>query len=236
MKNFYAQEKVARNYNKDRQSNSLSYKHRAELEILLELLRGEKGTVLEVACGTGRITKELFSAGFKVLPTDYSEAMLEEFREAVPEVEPRVADVTKLPFEKGSFNTVLCLHLFDHLSEDDQRKGLSELMRVSSGRVVLDVTAQKSFTHLIHRVLAPIYYAIFPRLGSLRKKTGRLTLERLQEFCWQYSWALEKCLPVFTLPSAWMNFLPSFPGYRRFDLLLSRFLTAGEFIVVLSKK
>jgi SAM-dependent methyltransferase len=54
---------------------------------LLEPVRRRGGLVVEVGCGTGRLTRHLVDAGLRVLATDASPAMLELARETVPDAE-----------------------------------------------------------------------------------------------------------------------------------------------------
>ena len=54
---------------------------------LLEPVRG--GLVLEVGCGSGRLTRHLVDAGHRVVATDASPAMLDLARAAVPEADVR---------------------------------------------------------------------------------------------------------------------------------------------------
>jgi SAM-dependent methyltransferase len=54
---------------------------------LLEPVRERRGLVLELGCGTGRLTRHLVDAGHRVLATDASPAMLERARRAVPDAE-----------------------------------------------------------------------------------------------------------------------------------------------------
>jgi len=51
---------------------------------LLEPVRQRRGLVLELGCGTGRLTRHLVDAGHRVLAADASPAMLERARRAVP--------------------------------------------------------------------------------------------------------------------------------------------------------
>src|SRR4051812_15797602 len=47
------------------------------------------GTVLELGCGSGLLTKHLVGAGYRVIATDASPAMLDLARRAVPRAEVR---------------------------------------------------------------------------------------------------------------------------------------------------
>jgi len=56
---------------------------------LLEPVRASGGTVLELGCGTGALTRHLVDAGNHVIATDASAAMLEHARANVPGAEFR---------------------------------------------------------------------------------------------------------------------------------------------------
>lgn len=52
---------------------------------LLEPVRAREGLVVELGCGSGLLTRHLLDAGYRVLATDASPAMLELAREAAPD-------------------------------------------------------------------------------------------------------------------------------------------------------
>lgn len=54
---------------------------------LLSPLRAGNGSVLEIGCGSGLLTKELTAAGFRVTATDASGEMLELAREIAPDAQ-----------------------------------------------------------------------------------------------------------------------------------------------------
>ena len=57
----------------------------AEIEELLLAAKGVSGPVLELACGTGRITVPFLQKGYDVLGLDFSESMLELFGQRLAE-------------------------------------------------------------------------------------------------------------------------------------------------------
>jgi len=70
-----------------------------------------QGDVLEIACGTGRVTRHLrqrLDKGAKLVASDISSAMLEIARKRVEGVELHEADAGKLPFKDASFAAVVC--------------------------------------------------------------------------------------------------------------------------------
>jgi len=71
------------------------------------------GDVLEVACGSGILTRcvrERLDAGIRLVASDLSKAMLDYARGKSPGegVEWREADAARLPFADGEFGAVLC--------------------------------------------------------------------------------------------------------------------------------
>jgi ubiquinone/menaquinone biosynthesis C-methylase UbiE len=94
----------------------------------------EGGRVLEIACGTGALTRHLrtrLPAGASLVATDLSPAMLDAARENLGDPQDitfRVADGTALPFADGSFDTVVCQ--FGVMFYPDKGAGYREALRV----------------------------------------------------------------------------------------------------------
>ena len=66
--------------------------------------------VLELAAGTGVLTRELLATGasLEVVATDLNQAMVDLGRGQVPEAAWRTADAMDLPFDPGTFDAVGC--------------------------------------------------------------------------------------------------------------------------------
>lgn len=91
------------------------------------------GDMLEVAAGTGRLTRHLaqrLGKGGSLVVTDLSEDMLALARTKTndPAVGFRTADAQTLPFEEGSFDMVVCQYGLMFLP--DKQKGFDEAFRV----------------------------------------------------------------------------------------------------------
>lgn len=90
------------------------------------------GEVLEIACGTGLVTRRLrerLAPEIGLVATDLSDAMLAYARGKVPgKIEWRTADAAALPFADGSFGAVVCA--FGIMFVPDKDKGFSEMRRV----------------------------------------------------------------------------------------------------------
>ncbi len=98
------------------------------------------GTVLDVACGSGRLTAELARrAGPKgrVVGLDFSAGMLEVARKDYPNLEFIEGDALRLPFDDGSFDASTIAFGLRNLA--DPVSGLSEMRRVvkPGGRAVV---------------------------------------------------------------------------------------------------
>lgn len=67
-----------------------------------------RGRALDVACGTGRLTRLLRSLCFDVHSVDGSEAMLAQARRADPDGHYAAASLDALPFDDNAFDLVVC--------------------------------------------------------------------------------------------------------------------------------
>lgn len=122
--------------------------------------------VLEVACGTGIVTRELLTrlpADGRVAATDLNPAMLELAREhlaADPRLELRTADAQQLPFADGAFDHYVCQ--FGVMFFPDKVAALREARRVLApgGEVLLNTwgsLAQNDFARIGHTVIGSFF-------------------------------------------------------------------------------
>jgi ubiquinone/menaquinone biosynthesis C-methylase UbiE len=128
--------------------------------------------VLEVACGTGIVTRRLrerIPAGSKLVASDLSEPMLAYARGKLgPEldVEWRQADAAALPFDDASFDVVVCQ--FGLMFVPDKAAALREAHRVlvPGGQLlanVWDSLANNEFAELAHTTVMSFFPADPPR-------------------------------------------------------------------------
>lgn len=91
-------------------------------------------SVLEIACGTGRVTRHLinhFPDNVSITASDISIEMLEIAKRNVSpknNLEFLVADAHELPFESNSFDLIICQ--FGAMFFQDKQKAFSEFYRV----------------------------------------------------------------------------------------------------------
>jgi len=115
------------------------------------------GPVLDMACGTGRHTAYIAKAGHEVVGIDPNEGMLAKAKEKLPDVEFKVGDLSKIPVDDSSYQSITCGLAFGHLP--DIGPGVKELARVLSpgGRVA--ISAPHPFITGILGWRAPVFDA-----------------------------------------------------------------------------
>jgi SAM-dependent methyltransferase len=96
-----------------------------------------EGPVLDAACGTGRHTAYLVERGHDVIGIDANAGMLAHAERKLPDVEFRQGDLSKLPADDESFQSIICGLAFGHVAE--LGPAVDELARVlrPGGRVAI---------------------------------------------------------------------------------------------------
>ena len=120
-----------------------------------------RGEVLEIAVGTGR-NLEFYPAEVTLTAIDFSSAMLEVARERAAslgrEVDLREADAQNLPFDDGSFDTVVSTLTMCNIP--DYGRAIAEVHRVlrPGGRFVLmeHVRSDRGWVRAGQRALEPL--------------------------------------------------------------------------------
>jgi SAM-dependent methyltransferase len=122
----------------------------------------EPARILEIAAGTGVLTRELLRhGGAVVVATDLNPAMVEVGRQAAPAALWRQADVTALPFDAGEFDVIVCQ--FGAMFFPDKPGAFAEVRRVLApgGTVLLSVWGALE-AHAFQSALAAALERAFP--------------------------------------------------------------------------
>jgi ubiquinone/menaquinone biosynthesis C-methylase UbiE len=90
---------------------------------------------LDVACGTGLLTRHLPGA---VVALDQSEAMVAVAAERMPDATVVQGDAVPLPFDDCEFGRVFTSHFYGHLLPEERGPFLDEARRVAPELVVVD--------------------------------------------------------------------------------------------------
>ena len=93
------------------------------------------GKTLDVACGTGFLTRHLRG---EVVGLDQSESMLDQARRQAPRADYVQGDALSLPFPDASFDRVFAAHFYGHLERSERDVFLAEARRVARELVVVD--------------------------------------------------------------------------------------------------
>jgi ubiquinone/menaquinone biosynthesis C-methylase UbiE len=122
-------------------------------------------SILELACGTGRVTShlcELADGTAKITATDINEDMLAVAKARVPDqsIVWQVADATALPFEEASFDLLICQ--FGVMFFPDKKAAFKEAYRVltATGQLlfnVWDAVQHNEGSELIREVLDELF-------------------------------------------------------------------------------
>lgn len=140
---FWREPEIAEGYDSGRFDDFWGriYRRREE-RIVRSALRGlaPAATVLDAACGTGRITALLQQQGFRAVGCDISLAMMAVADRRLSSLGYEVSfvetSVDRLPYHDRSFDAVTCIGLLMHLDADMRVRALRELSRVTRGRIV----------------------------------------------------------------------------------------------------
>jgi len=101
------------------------------------------GRILDIPCGTGRLSIHLASKGFSVTGADISEEMVnistEKSALLTKDIRPNfvVTEAERLNFPDNSFDAVVSLRLFGHVPPSIRATMLKEFSRVSSSYLVI---------------------------------------------------------------------------------------------------
>lgn len=135
--------------------------------------RRPPGDVLEIACGTGLVTKRLrerLDPSLRLVATDLSKAMLDYARvklDGCDGIEWREADALQLPFESGEFGAVVCG--FGFMFMPDRQAALAESRRVLREAGVLLFNVWDRIEENPHALAnAEILEAMFPGDPEMR--------------------------------------------------------------------
>src|SRR5689334_8610989 len=119
------------------------------------------GEALELAAGTGVLTRELVAVAGAVTATDLNAAMVELGNSRVPGARWRQADAARLPFDDACFDLVACQ--FGVMFFPDRPAAFAEARRVLTpdGRLLVNTWAALD-THVFETALVTALERVFP--------------------------------------------------------------------------
>ena len=139
---FYRDQRIAEGYDGLRISGARAARHRAEWRAIERALaRAGEGVreILDVPTGTGRFLAALRERGMRVTGADISREMMSQaLRHDVPAAGFVQCDVEALPLHDASFDMVMSIRFFMHLTPRVRIAALREMARVSRRHVLAD--------------------------------------------------------------------------------------------------
>lgn len=169
-----------------------------------ELRIGRHHRVLDLGCGRASLLRLLASrVRFKVMPVglDASRQMLNLARNTLRDTGEAPVHLThglasEIPLATGTFDLVICAHLFKYLSDEELRRSLHEIRRVlKPGGLCVAWEFAPTGSRLLNRFNR---YVLSRRFTPLRLRTYR-HLQRLACEC-QFDWIDNARLRPFLLP------------------------------------
>lgn len=133
-------DKLAKDYDHDRFANSYGkFIDRKERSVLSRLLKRNNETVLDLACGSGRLSH------FASIGVDGSEQMIRVAQGKYPDKQFHVSDAERIPLEPNSVDAIISFHFFMHLDAEKVNRILQECSRVlkPNGRVIFDIPSKR---------------------------------------------------------------------------------------------
>ncbi len=133
------------------------WRTRRELSVLDELLGGDPGpSVLNIPCGSGRLSPPLHNGAGTLLEADSSPGQLSLNRGRFGDCEGRIwmtASAFDIPLPDDAVETVVCARLSHHLNCASERaRLLGELLRVARRRVVFSFRNRASLSSWSRRL------------------------------------------------------------------------------------
>jgi SAM-dependent methyltransferase len=129
------------------------------LKRILESCGGEPKRILDVGSGSGYLVRLLESQGHEVWGTDIHEPAASTFSNY------RRSFAEQLPFEDQGFDVVISTHTLEHIR--DPKRALSELKRVSRGKIIIVVPRQRPFYYTLDE-----HVNFYPHPYSLPREVG----------------------------------------------------------------
>ncbi len=130
-------------------------------EDLAKRVGGGRQRILEIACGTGRVTRHLvqkLAPGGRLVATDLNADMLAIAKQKIGNegIDWQVADAHSLPFDDGDFELVVCQ--FGVMFFQEKGQALAEISRVlqKGGRFLFNTWAaveSNAVSHMANEVL-----------------------------------------------------------------------------------
>ena len=133
------------------------------IRYIKNILQSSKNGILDAACGKGYLVKKLhgWAKGTKITALDI--VLPDKQRNGIEYVQ---GTITNLPFEKDSFDVVICTHALEHIK--DISLALKELRRVCRKQLIIVIPRQREYKYTfdLHIHFFPYRYNVKRLFGN----------------------------------------------------------------------
>jgi ubiquinone/menaquinone biosynthesis C-methylase UbiE len=200
---------------------------------LVAMLPDTRGTILDVACGTGASARRLLRSypPLAVTGINISDKQLATCRDRAPGCQFLKMDAADLRFPADSFDNILCVEAAFHF--DTREKFLREARRVlkpGGGLALSDILFRsKAIARLIERIPAANHAANIKDYETIYRRSGleRVQVVEARGLCWEshrnsvvgYSWG-----KLLSGELSWAGFRRIVAAMRGSDLAIGHYL------------
>jgi len=179
------------------------------LETYLEIFRKFRLTknvlILDLGCGAGTYCRALKKLGYyNIIGLDYSFAVLKKAQKKTSNIHLINADIYNLPFKKQIFNHIVCIGVFQALT--DEKAALFEIKRIlkKGGILILDTLNATEIYYLIRKKIKPD-----PNMQNLR----RYRPSYLRKLITQIGFCYLQTQGIFIFPESFSFLYKIFPKF-----------------------
>lgn len=150
-----------------------------EARLIVDLLGGITGRMLDFPCGSGRLTRALSDTGYRVIAADLLQDMTAFTKKSV-DIQVLQANIFEPPFRPGTFDAILAVRIFFHYP--DQAGLLAALTRLLApgGRLIFDTLNPFSIRRLVapfldgarKKINSRLVFSSPPRILELARNEG----------------------------------------------------------------
>jgi ubiquinone/menaquinone biosynthesis C-methylase UbiE len=155
-------------------------KAQALLRLAERRLQRPPAQALDVGCGIGLTDPLVLPHVGSLHGVDVSEAMVERARERNPDVEYRVYDGSRLPYEDGRFDLVFAICVLHHVGQEARAPFLRELRRVARPDGVIAVFEHNPWNPVTRRVVRACAFDEDVDLLARRRMTNGFEEARIE--------------------------------------------------------